>query len=287
MAFNHLPAAMHDALGPLSATPVTDSVPMATNHGPGRPPESGDSRPSPGTVLDRLTAGAGRAARITHTEHLPPRAGRHAVWPDRIRPEVINAIQLAGVDHPWAHQAAAAEHALDGESVVIATGTASGKSLAYLAPVLTTLLEGSEAPNGRGSTALYLSPTKALAADQRRAVKALAAPLGNSVRPAVYDGDTPVEEREWVRQYANYVLTNPDMLHRGILPAHPRWSSFLRSLRYVVIDECHTYRGVFGSHVAQVLRRLRRVCARYGSDPVFLLASATAAEPASAAGRLT
>lgn len=278
---------MHDALGPLSATPVTDSVPMATNHGPGRPPESGDSRPSPGTVLDRLTAGAGRAARITHTEHLPPRAGRHAVWPDRIRPEVINAIQLAGVDHPWAHQAAAAEHALDGESVVIATGTASGKSLAYLAPVLTTLLEGSEAPNGRGTTALYLSPTKALAADQRRAVKALAAPLGNSVRPAVYDGDTPVEEREWVRQYANYVLTNPDMLHRGILPGHPRWSSFLRSLRYVVIDECHTYRGVFGSHVAQVLRRLRRVCARYGSDPVFLLASATAAEPASAAGRLT
>lgn len=278
---------MHDALGPLSATPVTHSVPMATNHGPGRPPESGDSRPSPGTVLDRLTAGADRAARITHTEHLPPRAGRHAVWPDRIRPEVINAIQLAGVDHPWAHQATAAEHALDGESVVIATGTASGKSLAYLAPVLTALLEGSEAPNGRGTTALYLSPTKALAADQRRAVKALAAPLGNSVRPAVYDGDTPVEEREWVRQYANYVLTNPDMLHRGILPAHPRWSSFLRSLRYVVIDECHTYRGVFGSHVAQILRRLRRVCARYGSDPVFLLASATAAEPASAAGRLT
>ena len=112
----------------------------------------------------------------------------------------------------------------------------------------------------------------------------LAAPLGTRVRPAVYDGDTPVEEREWVRQYANYVLTNPDMLHRGILPAHPRWSSFLRSLRYVVIDECHTYRGVFGSHVAQVLRRLRRVCARYGADPVFLLASATAAEPAVAAG---
>ncbi|MFI6085392.1 DEAD/DEAH box helicase [Streptomyces sp. NPDC051217] len=287
MAFNHLPASMHDALGPLSATPVTHSVPMATNHGPGRPPESGDSRPSPSTVLDRLTAGPGRAARITHTEHLPPRAGRHAVWPDRIRPEVINAIELAGVDHPWAHQATAAEHALDGESVVIATGTASGKSLAYLAPVLTALLDGSEAPNGRGTTALYLSPTKALAADQRRAVKALAAPLGNGVRPAVYDGDTPVEEREWVRQYANYVLTNPDMLHRGILPAHPRWSSFLRALRYVVIDECHTYRGVFGSHVAQVLRRLRRVCARYGSEPVFLLASATAAEPARAAGRLT
>lgn len=170
---------------------------------------------------------------------------------------------------------------------MVATGTASGKSLAYLAPVLSALADGAEAPNGRGATALYLAPTKALAADQRRAVRELAAPLGNAVRPAVYDGDTPVEEREWVRQYANYVLTNPDMLHRGILPAHPRWSSFLRALRYVVIDECHTYRGVFGSHVAQVLRRLRRLCARYGSDPVFLLASATSSDPARAASRLT
>lgn len=287
MAFNHLPAAMHDALGPLSVTPVTHSMPMAKNHRPSRPPESGGSRPSPDMVLDRLAAGAGRAARITHTEHLPPRTGTHAIWPDRIRPEVIAAIARAGIDHPWAHQAAAAEYALDGESVVIATGTASGKSLAYLAPVLSTLLDGSQAPNGRGTTALYLAPTKALAADQRRSVKALAAPLGTAVRPAVYDGDTPVEEREWVRQYANYVLTNPDMLHRGILPSHPRWASFLRALRFVVIDECHTYRGVFGSHVAQVLRRLRRLCARYGSDPVFLLASATAAQPSVAAGRLT
>ncbi|WP_406862287.1 DEAD/DEAH box helicase [Streptomyces sp. HUAS MG47] len=287
MAFNHLPAAMHDALGALSVTPVTHSVPMARNHRPSRPAESGGSRPSPRVVLDRLTASESRAARITHTEHLPPRAGRHAVWPHRIRPEVIRAVQDAGIEHPWAHQAEAAELALDGESVVIATGTASGKSLAYLAPVLSTLLDGSEAANGRGATALYLAPTKALAADQRRSVRRLAAPLGNRIRPAVYDGDTPVEEREWVRQYANYVLTNPDMLHRGILPSHARWSSFLRSLRYVVIDECHTYRGVFGSHVAQVLRRLRRVCARYGADPVFLLASATAAEPALAAERLT
>lgn len=238
-------------------------------------------------ILERLARGATRAARITHTEHLPPRIGSHADWPEQIRPEVIDAIRSAGIDRPWAHQARTSEHALRGESVVVATGTASGKSLAYLAPVLSTLLDGSEAPNGRGATALYLAPTKALAADQRRAVRELAAPLGTAVRPAVYDGDTPVEEREWVRQYGNYVLTNPDMLHRGILPAHPRWSSFLRALRYVVIDECHSYRGVFGSHVAQVIRRLRRVCARYGSEPVFLLASATAAEPAEAATRLT
>lgn len=238
-------------------------------------------------ILERLARGATRAARITHTEHLPPRIGSHADWPEQIRPEVIDAIRSAGIDRPWAHQARTSEHAVRGESVVVATGTASGKSLAYLAPVLSTLLDGSEAPNGRGATALYLAPTKALAADQRRAVRELATPLGTAVRPAVYDGDTPVEEREWVRQYANYVLTNPDMLHSGILPSHPRWSSFLRALRYVVIDECHSYRGVFGSHVAQIVRRLRRICARYGSDPVFLLASATAAEPGPAATRLT
>jgi DEAD/DEAH box helicase domain-containing protein len=173
--------------------------------------------------------------------------------------------------------------ALSEKNAVIATGTASGKSLAYLAPVLSALLDGMEAPNGRGATALYLAPTKALAADQLRRVKE----LDTGVRAAVYDGDTPFEEREWVRQYAAYVLTNPDMLHRGILPAHPRWATLLRTLRYVVVDECHTYRGVFGSHVAQVLRRLRRLCARYGADPVFLLASATVAEPAASAGRLT
>ncbi|WP_247706198.1 DEAD/DEAH box helicase [Streptomyces liliiviolaceus] len=287
MAFNHLPAGVHDALSPLSVMPVTHSMPMANNLRPDRTSTDTASRPSPGEILDRLASGPSRASRITHTEHLPPREGRHAVWPDRIRSEVVAAVQAAGIEHPWAHQALAAEHALDGESVIVSTGTASGKSLAYLVPVLSTLLDGSEAPNGRGATALYLAPTKALAADQRRSVKKLSHPLGHAVRSAVYDGDTPVEEREWVRQYANYVLTNPDMLHRGILPSHPRWASFLRALRYVVIDECHTYRGVFGSHVAQVLRRLRRLCARYGSSPVFLMASATAAEPSVAASRLT
>ncbi|MFD0033694.1 DEAD/DEAH box helicase [Streptomyces sp. NPDC127172] len=287
MAFNHLPAGVHDALGALSVTPVTHSVPMAKNHRRGQPAADTASSPSPGEILDRLASGPSRASRVTHTEHLPPRPGRHAVWPDRIRSEVIAAVQAAGIEHPWAHQALAAEHAMDGASVVVSTGTASGKSLAYLVPVLSRLLDGSEAPNGRGATALYLAPTKALAADQCRSVKELSQPLGTAIRPAVYDGDTPVEEREWVRQYANYVLTNPDMLHRGILPSHSRWSSFLKSLKYVVIDECHTYRGVFGSHVAQVLRRLRRLCARYGSEPVFLLASATAADPAVAAERLT
>ena len=178
--------------------------------------------------VHRLASGPSRTARITHTEHLPPRAGRHAVWPDRIRPEVIAAIQAGRDRASLGPPGRAADHALDGDSVVVATGTASGKSLAYLVPVLSTLLDGSEAPNGRGATALYLAPTKALAADQCRSVRELAQPLGTAVRPAVYDGDTPFEEREWVRQYANYVLTNPDMLHRGILPSHARWASFLR-----------------------------------------------------------
>jgi DEAD/DEAH box helicase domain-containing protein len=160
---------------------------------------------------------------------------------------------------------------------VVSTGTGSGKSLAYQLPVLSTLIGDARA------TALYLAPTKALAADQLRAVTALAT---DDVRPAGYDGDTPREEREWVRAHSRFVLTNPDMLHHGVLPRHDAWSGFLRRLRYVVVDECHTYRGVFGSHVAHVLRRLRRVCARYGSRPVFVLASATAGDPATAASRL-
>jgi DEAD/DEAH box helicase domain-containing protein len=164
-----------------------------------------------------------------------------------------------------------------GSSVVVATGTASGKSLAYQLPGLAALAGD---PRAR---VLYLSPTKALAGDQLTALDELGLPF---LRAATFDGDTPLDERDWVRAHANWVLTNPDMLHRGVLPAHGRWASFLRRLRFVVVDECHTYRGVFGSHVAQVLRRLRRVCAAYGSSPVFVLASATAADPAASASRL-
>ncbi|MGP3936176.1 DEAD/DEAH box helicase [Nonomuraea sp. KM88] len=176
----------------------------------------------------------------------------------------------------WPHQYEAADLAFRGRNVIISTGTASGKSLAYLTPAITACLDG--------GTILYLTPTKALAADQLRTLRELRI---TKVRAATFDGDTPFEERKWVRQHANYVLTNPDMLHRGILPRHAQWSSFFRRLRMIVVDECHGYRGVFGSHVAQILRRLRRVCARYGSDPTFLLASATASEPGAFAKRLT
>ncbi|RBM22541.1 DEAD/DEAH box helicase [Streptomyces sp. PT12] len=262
-------------------------MPMSDDHAPPEPGDTDAPRPSPRAVLGRLRGLPGRDERLTHMEQLPARPGRHAPWPEGIRPEVVDAVTSAGIDRPWTHQALAVEAALRGESVVVSTGTASGKSLAYQVPVLSALLDGHAAPNRRGATALYLSPTKALAADQLRALRRLAAPLGPAVRASGYDGDTGQEERAWAREHANLLLTNPDMLHRALLPGHRRWSSFLRALRYVVIDECHVYRGVFGSHVAQVLRRLRRVCAFYGARPVFLLASATTAEPGAAAQRLT
>ncbi len=227
-------------------------------------------------LLERLAAGRAESP-ITHVESLPARPGRLAAWPDWVPPLLEDRLRLAGVERPWEHQVTAASLAVAGTSVVVATGTASGKSVAYLLPVLSSLLTESK------STTLYLSPTKALAADQLRAVRALRL---TEVRAATYDGDTPQAERDWVRAHARLVLTNPDMLHRAMLPGHARWAPFLRRLRYVVIDECHGYRGVFGSHVAHVLRRLRRVCARYGASPVFVLASATVAAPAESAARL-
>lgn len=230
------------------------------------------------TLLQRLSLDPTRADRITHVEHVPPRAGRQADWPAWADPLLVDRLRLAGVERPWEHQVQAAELAHGGASVVLSTGTASGKSLGYLLPSLTALLADDRA------TTLYLSPTKALATDQLRAIRSLSL---MAVRAATYDGDTPREERDWVRRHGRFVLTNPDMLHRGVLPRHGDWTSFLRHLRYVVVDECHTYRGVFGSHVALVLRRLRRVCARYGASPVFVLASATASDPEASAERLT
>ena len=239
--------------------------------------------PSPAALLGRLNDVPGRGGRLVHTEHVPARPGVSADWPAWADPHLVERLSAAGVRAPWLHQVEAAEHAHDGRAVVVATGTASGKSLAYLLPALSAVRAGSAARDGRGSTALYLAPTKALAADQLRAVQSLGV---QGVRAATYDGDTATAEREWVRAHASYVLSNPDLLHRSLLPGHPRWAAFLRALDYVVVDECHVYRGVFGSHVAAVLRRLRRVCVRYGSSPVFVLASATVCDPAASAERL-
>ena len=236
---------------------------------------------SAASVAERLLAPPGRAERVLHTHDVEARAGTTAPWPTWADDGVVSALAGAGITEPWRHQVDAAEHAWAGRHVVVATGTASGKSLAYLLPVLTALR--AEPVGGRGATALYLSPTKALAADQLASVERLGL---DGVRAATYDGDTPLDERRWVREHAGYVLTNPDLLHRSMLPGHARWASFMRRLQYVVVDECHHYRGVFGSHVAAVLRRLRRVAARYGSSPVFVLASATASDPAVTAARL-
>ncbi len=234
-------------------------------------------------VLDRLAAVPGREERLTHLEVLPAREAVVAEWPAWVPDDVRQAFESRGVIAPWRHQAEAAEHAHAGHHVVMATGTASGKSLGYQLPTLTAIRTSRGPREQRGAATLYLSPTKALAQDQLAALEALAL----DVRFATHDGDSPREQREWTREHAEYVLTNPDMLHRSLLPGHHRWRGFLGSLRYVVVDECHHYRGVFGAHVAHVLRRLRRVCAAYGAHPTFVLASATVAEPEVHARRLT
>ncbi|WP_198347028.1 DEAD/DEAH box helicase [Nocardiopsis dassonvillei] len=231
-------------------------------------------RPEP--VLPGVWRDDTRYPQVTHIEHVARNDGVSGEWPVWTAPHLVERLADRGITGPWSHQAEAADLARSGRDVIIATGTASGKSLAFLLPAVDAI--------DAGGTVLYLSPTKALAQDQLRWITDLSLP---GMRTAVYDGDTPTEERSWVREHGNYVLTNPDMLHHGILPRHGAWARFLRRLRYVVIDEAHRYRGVFGSHVAQILRRLRRVCARYRSRPVFVLASATSGSPAESATRLT
>ena len=246
-------------------------------------PESATGRASvpPQDLLAALVGD--HPERLLHVHQVPARTARNADWPAWTEPTLLGALLGQGVATPWSHQVEVAEAAHRGEHVVVSTGTASGKSLGYLLPLLTDVMTGSRAPNGRGATALYLAPTKALAADQLDRISRLALP---GVRAATYDGDTPTDERRWIRDHANLVLTNPDLIHHSLLPGHDRWASFLRALRYVVVDECHVYKGVFGAHLAAVLRRLRRVAARYRSAPTFILASATVADPAEHASRL-
>jgi DEAD/DEAH box helicase domain-containing protein len=214
---------------------------------------------------------------LAHLTTEPARAARTAPLPDDLDPRVREALAAAGITELFTHQAEAWEAAVRGEHLIVTTGTASGKTLAFNLPVLDALARD---PKHR---ALYLYPTKALAQDQIRALTELKPPRA---KPAIYDGDTPSEQRWQVRKWANLILTNPDMLHLGVLPHHDRWGDVLSNLRYVVVDEAHVYRGVFGSHVANVLRRLRRLARVYGADPQFLLASATIANPGELAHRL-
>ena len=223
---------------------------------------------------------------LRHVAELPARHGSQRPWPTWVEPDVLRAFTDRGISSPWAHQVQAADLAHAGRHVVISTGTASGKSLAYQLPILNLLVTD---PRAR---ALYISPTKALGHDQLRAAHTLTAavPRLEDVAPTAYDGDSPAEVRRLARERSRWVFSNPDMIHLALLRNHARWAVFLRNLRFVVVDECHYYRGVFGSNVAMVLRRLLRLCARYSADPALtptvILASATTAAPGATATEL-
>ncbi|MFZ2501102.1 MAG: DEAD/DEAH box helicase, partial [Nocardioides sp.] len=236
----------------------------------------------PADPLSSLLSSQSRRDRVTHVEVRPPRGAETSPWPGWAHPQVVGALGRRGIGQPWSHQTQAAELAWAGHHVILSTGTASGKSLAFQLPALTAALQ-TRGPRGeRGASTLYLAPTKALAHDQYAALLG----LDLDVRLATHDGDSSREERDWTREHAEYVLTNPDMLHHSLLPGHQRWAEFWRTLRFVVVDESHHYRGVFGAHVAQVLRRVSRVAALHGARPTFVLASATAASPGPSASRL-
>ena len=236
-------------------------------------PESVDAR----AALDELAADPELLGRCVHREVLPERPARYQDPATPLHPEVAARIAARGIPGLYAHQAEAIDALRARRSVVVATGTASGKSLCYQAPIVSSVVEGHR------DTALLLFPTKALAQDQLRALRSWLVP---GLRAVTYDGDTAGDDRAWARKNANVILTNPEMLHMGILPSHKRWATFLMRLQYVVVDELHTLRGIFGSHVAHVLRRLRRLCEHYGSDPTFFFASATIGNPGELAGAL-
>jgi DEAD/DEAH box helicase domain-containing protein len=273
------------------------SAPIGANtmtHGPGLFEAARGARPHPPATLDEyealLTSLTSRDRRfidgpdghrrrqneLVHMERIP---ARPAVYGDLAEPlpQALHAVLHAqGIERLYVHQAEAVDLARSGANVAVATGTASGKSLGYHLPILERLLLEP------GATALYLFPTKALAQDQLRGLLRFAESspaLGRALATGTYDGDTPGEARRKLRERANAILTNPDMLHQGILPYHSRWSRVFSNLRYVVVDEMHTYRGIFGSHVANVLRRLKRVARHYGAEPRFLLSSATIRNP--------
>jgi DEAD/DEAH box helicase domain-containing protein len=242
-----------------------------------------------GTFVNQIRKLPGYRGQVVHVERLPARLARFGRL-DRPLPDVLQAaLARAGVDRLYSHQAQAINAVRQGQHVILSTGTASGKTLAYNVPVLEALLAD------RQTRALYLFPTKALTQDQLAELDGLKAALGpvphasggQKIETHAYDGDTPQDQRARIRKAAQILVSNPDMLHTGILPHHTRWATFFQGLRYVVLDEVHTYRGVFGSHVANAIRRLKRVCAFYGSAPQFICCSATIANPLELAERLT
>jgi DEAD/DEAH box helicase domain-containing protein len=231
-------------------------------------------------LLEQLAARDASGETITALRHIPAREAHWAAVPDWVRPELAAVYRAKGIARLYSHQRAAAELARTGRHVVVVTPTASGKTVCYNLPVLNAVLENPE------TRALYLFPTKALARDQLTELEDLSARLGNAWGVFTYDGDTPADARAAIRTKAHIVLSNPDMLHTAILPHHTRWQRLLENLKYVVLDELHSYRGVFGSHLSNLLRRLRRVAAFYGSKPQFICSSATIANPGELARQL-
>ncbi len=225
-----------------------------------------------GEILDDLLISASTGPCITASRHFSARPPVYAAFPATMDPRIVEALRARGIEQLYSHQARAWDLVQAGRHVVVVTPTASGKTLCYNLPVLQALVHQ---PDAR---ALYVFPTKALAQDQLAELEQLAKQLAE-MRMFTYDGDTPQDARRAVRARANLVLTNPDMLHSGILPHHTKWAVLFQNLKYVVIDELHACRGVFGSHLSNVLRRLRRICAHYGSTPQFIMASATIANP--------
>src|ERR1700740_2046594 len=235
------------------------------------------------TFQDALGSLAGRYKTdevLTAIRHLPAREAQFRAMPAWVRPELAAAYHAKGIEELYTHQAAAAELAHAGKNFVGVTPTASGKTLCYNLPVLNAVLEIAD------TRALYLFPTKALAQDQLAELHDLAKRLDDRFGVFTYDGDTPSDARRAIRERGHVILTNPDMLHTGILPHHTKWTRVFENLRYIVLDELHTYRGVFGSHLANVLRRLRRIAKFYGSDPQFICCSATIANPGELASQL-
>ena len=255
------------------------------------PALTGDKEQSLDAALSRMLAAHDAAARagdddphVTTVRRLPAVEAAYAPFPDDLDPRLQEALRTRGIPQFYTHQAEAVAHAIAGRHVVIVTPTASGKTLCYNAPVLDAILKD---PSAR---ALYLFPTKALAQDQLAELHHLAQIIGtggDEIGVFTYDGDTPQDARRAIRSRAHVVLSNPDMVHSGILPHHPRWAKLFENLRYVIIDELHAYRGVFGSHLGNILRRLQRVCRHYGSNPTFICSSATIANPRELAERLT
>ena len=229
--------------------------------------------------LDELRAGQDYGGQIEHVRELPPREARFADPQRDLHPRVQAILDGLGVARLWEHQARAVDLALEGRNLVVVSGTASGKTLCYTIPVAQRLYER---PTSR---AFFVFPTKALAQDQLRKLTDFGA--GTAFRAETYDGDTPAARRRQIKREAQVVLTNPDMLHVGILPYHHTWADFFRNLRFVILDEVHVYRGVFGSHTANVMRRLRRIAAHYGAAPQFICCSATIANPKDLCERLT